>query len=222
MKMKTLIFICILFSLNLCKAQITMNSSHPNDLLLYTKNSVSDKSIKGSKYVNQNFQLATVNKGTSKFLLRFDSFNNLFEYKKNKNEVFELDKNETNAHIEFDNGDKYVLTNYDSPVKTDYLKIINEGEKISIYKLEKTSITAEKKAVSSYDKATPATYKKNKDLYFVSINDKIVELPNREKDFINLFIDKTSEIKTFMNEGKINLKKETDLIKLTTFLNSIL
>lgn len=191
-------------------------------LTYYKSNTGAKENVVGSEYIVEDFKSARVNGGSQLFQIRFNAHTNVMEYKKDNDNLI-LIKNDNNL-IEFSDGKTYELvssTDKKGKETNDYLVVIKKEEKVSIYKLEKVTFVEARQATNTYDTGSLAQYKRASDSYLIKIGDKVSELPTRAKGFISLFPSKEAEIKAYFKANKINFKDEADLIKLTTFLNSI-
>lgn len=205
-------------------AQINAQGASSSGVLTFYKNNSDKKTTAiGSQYIDSDFQAAKVNNGSQIFQIRFNAFTNVMEYKKDNEELILIKKD--NTLIQFNNGKTYELHTYKDKKGKEhdsYLVVIKKEPKASILKLEKVSFNEARSAANTYDTGSPAEYKKSGDTYFIKLGNEITELPTRTKEFTKLIPNKENEIKKFFKENKINFKDDSDLIKLTTFLNSIL
>lgn len=192
-------------------------------LSFYKSNSNKKSTIIGSQYIDEAFSAAKVNGGTQPFQIRFNAFTNVMEYKKDNDELVLIKKD--NKLVEFTNGKIYELNSFTDKRgnnEQSYFAIIKKEAKVSILKLEKVTLSEARSASNTYDTGSPAEYKRSSDAYYLKLGDKVSELPTKSKDFVKLIPNKETEIKDFFKNNKISFKDDADLIKLTTFLNSIL
>lgn len=191
-------------------------------LTFYKSNSNKKENVIGSEYIVEEFKSARVNGGTQPFQIRFNAHTNVMEYKKDNDNLILIKKD--NTLIEFSDGKTYELVTYkDNKGKEiiDYLSVIKKDKNVSTYKLEKINYVEARPAANTYDTGAPAEYKRVSDSYFIKIGSQISELPTKSKGYIKLFPSKEAEIKAYFKSNKVNFKDDADLIKLTTFLNSI-
>ncbi|MBA5792816.1 hypothetical protein H1R17_02100 [Flavobacterium sp. xlx-214] len=200
-------------------AQMTLQTGG-NNLTFKKSADFDDATVAGSKYFTEQYNNAQVNNGTQSFLIRYNAYADLMEYK-NGSETLELIK-EKNVHFVFQDGSIYELLNYnlDNKDLSRYHQILvsNANSKVSKYKSIK--LVPAKKASNSYDSDTQATYKANKDVYFVTYNNQTVEFDGKEKTLSKLIPGKASEIKEFYKSNKIK-ENDTDMIKLGHFLATL-
>nr|WP_297308955.1 hypothetical protein [uncultured Flavobacterium sp.] len=213
----------LLISFSQTFAQISAQGvSGTGILTFYKSNSDKKANVVGSEYIEEEFKSARVNGGTQAFQIRFNAHTNVMEYKKDNENLILVKKN--NTLFEFSDGKVYELishTDKKGKETDDYLVVVKKDINASIYKLERVTFTEARPASNTYDTATPAQFKRATDTYFLKIKDVVTELPTKTKEYIKLFPSKEAEIKAYFKANKINFKDEADLIKLTTFLNSI-
>lgn len=220
--MKKIFFIAAFLGFTLAgSAQVTLQGDGSLGTLTFRKSAdFDDASILGSKYTDEEFSLSKVNKGTEKFLIRYNTYNDIMEYK-NGNDLLELIK-EQNTYFEFDNGTVYELLTYDlrgSSVSR-YHQILSDRNNIKVSKFESIKLEEAKAAANSYDTGSPASYKRNRDSYYITINGKTSELDGKQRSIQKLFPSKTAEIKKFFKENKIRTNDE-DMTKLGNFIATL-
>jgi hypothetical protein len=66
----------------------------------------------------------------------------------------------------------------------------------------------------------PPKFENQPPIYFIKTEKEIIKVPKNTKELLNFFPENKDEIKDFIKKNKIRLNKETDLIKLVTFLNT--
>lgn len=62
---------------------------------------------------------------------------------------------------------------------------------------------------------------KKRDSYYYIVDDKVVEVPRKKKQFLNLFDDKSSEVENFIGQNKLNLKDVQGLYMVFSYYNSL-
>ncbi len=179
-----------------------------------------DANTTGSKYLSDNFQNARVNKGEQNFLIRYNAYSDIMEYK-NGADVLELIK-EKNTHFIFQDGTVYELFSYNlkSASLERYHKVLVENKNVKISKFESIKLIPAKKALNSYETDTQAAYKANKEVYFITYNNQTVEFDGKQKSLEKIIPGKADVIKAFYKENKIK-ENDSDMIKLGNFLATI-
>lgn len=222
-KIKISLSAIALFTFSNTFAQINAQGvSGTGTLTFYKNNSDKKATTLGSEYIDEDYKSARVNGGTQPFQIRFNAHTNVMEYKKDNEDLILIKNN--NPLIEFTNGKTYELVSYtDKKGKEfdNYLYLIKNAGKISIYKYEKITYQEARPAQNTYDTGSPAEFKRASDTFFLKIGDVVSELPTKQKEYIKLFPGKEAQIKEYFKSNKINFKDDADLIKFATFLNSI-
>ena len=212
----SLAIISFSFSAN---AQV-MSFSENSQIAFRKSPEFNDATTAGSKYFNEKFTLAKVNKGTQDFQIRYNGFTDAMEYKNGK-DILELIK-EQNTYFEFNNGEVYELFNYDhrDTNVSRYHQILVKSENVKVSKYKSIKLNPFTKASNSYDTDKQANYKPNKDAYFVTYNNQTIEFNGKAKDLEKLIPGKASEIKQYFKSNKVK-ENDTDMIKLGQFLSTL-
>lgn len=181
------------------------------------------KDLVGSIYINENFLPAKLSDSQNNYLIRYNAYQDEMEVKKNGNSYY-LSKN-LNYTINFEGTNKsYQVYNYSKKNETvpGFFVILYAGDKISLLRKEKIKFFEEVKAKTGYDKYKPPTLKRVDDEIYIGYkNNLAIELPNKKKEVLNLFVSKSKEVETFVNEHKLGFKSEEDLIKIFSFYHSL-
>lgn len=177
----------------------------------------------GSKYIDETFKDAKVNNGSQLFKLRYNNFDDVFEYQKSPQELFAIDRNQ-NKEIAFSDGRKYFFKSYTTgkEMVQGYLLLVGaENPKVTIYKSQLMNFTPEKHG-NGYNNTQQAEFKLKEERIFVEYNGKMIPF-QKESDFAKAFPSHSKEIKTFLKEKNITPKStNADLAKLQEYLISIL
>lgn len=219
--MKKIFFIAafVICSLN-AEAQMTLQGGGTTMLTFRKSNNFNDTNIAGSRYLNEQFNTAKVNKGTQDFMIRYNAYNDLMEYK-NGSDILELVK-EQNTYFQFSNGEIIELLNYniDGNDFSRYHQILTNNGNVKVSKFRSIKLNPAKAASNSYDTGTDASFKPNKDVYFITYNNQTIEFDGKSKSLEKLIPSKESEIKKFFKENKIR-ENDADMIKVGNFLSGL-
>lgn len=179
-----------------------------------------DENIAGSRYLTEDYQLAKVNKGSQDFMIRYNAYNDMMEYK-NGADVLELIKDK-NTHFRFFDGKIFELFSYDLDGKnhTRYHQVLFDDNGIKISKYISFKLIPAQKATNSYERDTQAAYKANKEMYFITYNNRTVEFDGKQKNLEKIVTGKSDVIKKFYKENKIR-ENDADMIKLGQFLSKL-
>src|SRR5690554_3968976 len=102
------------------------------------------------------------------------------------------------------------------------IEVFNEDGEYSLYKKESVKYVESKDAFTSYVSERPAEFVRNKSEFYLVDNNLLgKKIPSRRKELLNLFPDDQDEILEFIKTNKISISKETDLIELVKYLNTL-
>jgi hypothetical protein len=187
---------------------------------------VNEANVSGSKYFNNSFLLGKVfvNNNASKelFAVRYNAYFDLIEVKKENTIEALIKAINISCYIA---GKLYVYLKY-LPNKSDtgklgYLKVIHVGEKITLLKQELVKYKEAKPAKTSLTSSIPAKFIKYENYFYLTKN-KDIALALTKKSIIEAFnITNKSELKSFLKKEKIDIKKESDLIKLFSYYDTL-
>lgn len=183
----------------------------------------------GSPYTNDTYQAGEIyhkNKLVAENVpLRYNAFVDEMEFKPN----FETPDSESSAlmkspEIDVRIGQKvFVFVPYQGGVeKGGYFEVLRRGENYDLFKKYNKKYTPEQVAKTSMTRDIPAKFSDNPVFYIVRGDGKFIELPTKTNHFLKLFQDNEKDIKTFIKFRKLNLKIESDLIKVFDYINSII
>ena len=216
---KSLLVLAVLALSFSANAQMTLQDTEFS--LTFRKSpDFNDASILGSKYLNENFENAKVNKGTQIFQIRYNAYNDRMEYK-NGADLLELIKDQ-NTYFQFTNGDVYELMTYNVKGSniTRYNQVLVDNNNVKISKFKSIKLVEAKAAANSYNTGSPAAYKQNKEVYYITLNNETNEFDGKQKTLEKLLPAKSAEIKKFYKENKIK-ENDADMIKLGNFLATL-
>src|SRR5690606_9170445 len=171
----------------------------------------------GSRYLNEQYQNTKVNKGTQDFLIRYNAYNDVMEYK-NGADVLELIKDK-NTHFIFQDGTVYELFTYNLDGKSyeRYHQVLVDNKNSKISKFQSIRLLPAQKATNSYESDTQATFKSNKEIYFLTYNGQTLEFDGKQKTLEKIIPSKKDAIKKFYKENRIR-ENDADMIRVGQFL----
>ena len=219
--MKKIFFTVLLVGFAVAGNAQTVTGLGDTGSLIFRKSpDFNDANVQGSKYFSEDFKQAKVNKGTQDFSIRYNAYSDVMEYK-NGNETLELIKDQ-NTYFQFANGDVFELMSYEVKGNTvsRYNQILLDKDNVKVSKFKSIKLIEAKAPANSYDSATPASYKPNKDEYFITYNDQTFEFDGKQKTLSKMIPAKLAEIKKFYKENKIK-ENDADMIKLGNFLSTL-
>lgn len=178
----------------------------------------------GDPYYNgTNFLKADI-PGYSKKLqeLRYNAYSDEMEFSSD-NEVYIADK-EPGMVVGFEDlNKKYICLNYNFGFGDRYgylVLLVSNPQKYSLYKREKFELLKGEKSINGINKDRNDYYSKEKDLYLLGYENDFKKLDNK-KNLLEAFNSKSNEVENYLKTNKINLKKESDLIKLISYMNTL-
>ena len=216
----TLFTIVMLVQTNIIIAQINSSDVIMNTVNTYTSFDYRSKDIKGSIYLNDDFMPAKINDDNRIISVRYDAYRDQMEIKKD-NDIYYLPK-QTNYFLKFLTDNK-IYRVYKNNEKDGFFLMIHNDKKIQLLLKEKIELLEEIKPKNGYEKYKPAELKKVKNNFYFGFNDNSTKnIPKNKKELLELFPSQNNELEKYIKANKIKLSKQDDLIKLTSYLNSIL
>ncbi len=181
--------------------------------------------IDGSPYIDEAFHPITI-EGYSKSLpsVRYNAYEDEMEFMAGDELNYVIKQNDLRL-IYKDSGRVYILTNYlfdNKPIKGYLIELLGKG-KYKLYKREKVQIVEyNNNTTNTYLKDKNPYFEKDKDIYLINDNGDYKRLPKNVKDLIVLLhIENTKAVLDYAKENNINLKNESDQIKLFEFINNL-
>ncbi|MEO8933709.1 MAG: hypothetical protein ABI295_05330 [Xanthomarina sp.] len=194
--------------------------------LLETTPITLNETYKGSPYIMEEFTLMKLSKIEGEtFKARYNAVNDAMEVIGEDGKYYNIVR-DPNLDITFIvSNKKYRIFNTEENTdKTGYFVVLNDGE-LKLLKKETIKFYDEILANTSYDKAEPAKFKREKDEFYFQKNDKtLVEIPKNKNNFTSLLSldsDKNSKVLSYIKKQRIRLNDEQDLKNLFIFINSI-
>ncbi len=229
---KSLLFSLLFVSTSLLFNTTAQSVYNDTDINKYISNvpipKVEENTYLGSPYENKDFQRGIITKNgiilSQNVALRYNANRDLFEIKKNavlKDNQARLLKKTDEIELKINN-QKYIFLplNQDN-IKAGYFVILHKGEKASIYKKIYMQFIPGQKAYSSMAQDVAPTYKEKTTLYISNKEGEFKELPSSKGGKQKAFTNHKKEVKQYIKDNKLNLNKETDLIKLVKYYNSL-
>ena len=184
-----------------------------------------DKSVlKGSlemerkKYLVYAYELASVDTYDTKAYIRYNIFEDEMEFVKDES-LYYLAK-EVGRKVRFKDSD-FTYKVYELNYELNFFKVLVEGKNSLVAKQGVKYVDA-KVALSGYDKAKPANYKRLKDEMYIALEDNsLVKVSKNKNQFFSAFGDKESDMKSYMKENRLNHKKLKDLKKAVSYFNTL-
>ncbi|WP_108866898.1 hypothetical protein [Aquimarina aquimarini] len=225
--MKTIFTLFLILNSTLLIAQeITGNVSDPgsNNVIspfgstMIVRNNSTDEVIKGHQYYEERDQIATVyikGKPVKKCLVKYNGFNEEIEYleKDKRYNLLKLDDMEVKLN-------KYSYRLFDHKGDKKFFLVYNKGM-FSLGLLAIKKIREGKQATSSYESSTPSRYIENYKYFIINNKDKVVTDIKLKKKEILKTLGKKEELEKFAKSRKLSFKKESDLVKIIKYYNTL-
>lgn len=179
----------------------------------------------GSPYLNKSFLHAKVSDKISNALMRYNAYDDEFEFINSNNDTLVLNKSASIGTITFTAlNTNYQLVDFvdkSGRMNSGYLIKLHEKNELVLYKRQKVNYYEAKAATSSYERNSPARFSPAKDSFFLKNKEGVLtELPSNKKGLLKLFPEKKAVVEAFIKQNDIDFDKELDWIKLIDFLAS--
>ncbi|AEH00686.1 hypothetical protein [Lacinutrix sp. 5H-3-7-4] len=172
----------------------------------------------GNPYLYDSFIIGKINPIAGVFPIRYQIVDDIMQVQTSKDSVLLIDKKNTNYKININNK---IFQSYQYNNDYFYFNVLTNNKKYNLLKRSYKKFIAEKKPVNSYSTSKKAYFTETKTEYFLYLNDekKIVELPTKERKLLKLFPHLKEKIKSFIDNKKIDITNNNDLIKLINFID---
>lgn len=222
MKKYTVLF--LLVTAGAMQAQAILNFTRNKETSLqFTKTASADEflnysEVNGTPYYNQEFSIAKAACCSEKTPMRYDEYADQIEYQKDGT-VYILEKGQPYSKIEFlDSKLTLVLGTFDD--KPEYFIELADGKNSLLKKVSKKIETvAGKKVIFEKKPTTSTVFKENLPKYFIKTDKDVYQLIRSKSDILDLYPEKSTELRAFINSNKIKFSKEEDLVKVVNFIN---
>ena len=180
--------------------------------------------IEGTPYMNPTYKHGETvinKKNRTKALMRYDAFYDAVELLDENNTPRKLLRRKSIQAV-FD-GKTYKIFDYAEvgKIREGYFNPLNKGETKLLFKPKKIFIQAEKPD-HGYDTYKPPIYKDVSSYYIVSESSPAKRINLSKKQILKHLDNNTAQLKKYITTEKLNLKKESDVIQLIDYYNSIL
>lgn len=196
--------------------------------LISTTPVVLNERVEGTPYINEKFVPATISASENViFYVRYNAVNDQIEVKGEDDKAYALNKHRRDIVIQLIANKKtyqsFIYFDSDNNQSFGYFVNLNDrASKVKLLKKERIKFLDEKPQVTGYDTPQPAKYQRLSDQYFMKVDDKnAVIIPSKKKSFAKLFPKYEDDILSFIKSEKLRLKREEDLSKLISFINTL-
>lgn len=217
-----------LYSINLGAQSVYNDTDIDKHISKRTVEVYLDADFTGTPYTDKEFKNGNVIKSgvtiAHNIGLRYNASKDLFEIKKTsvlKNNQAKVLISSNDISIKLGNERFVFLTPNENNNSQGYFIDTYSGNNASLYKKIKKVYIPEQKAYTSLASNVAAYYKEKVTLYLYTQDGLLVELPNSKKARIKAFGDKSKEVKVFLKENKVNINKESELIEVIKYYNTL-
>ncbi|WP_459211359.1 hypothetical protein [Aquimarina rhabdastrellae] len=195
----------------------------PQEYLRSINNASSMEHYQGSMYLTKKASPSSVTKTYSESLeadLHYNLHTDTFEYK-NAKRTYGILKNPS-IQIEMDNKKftYHKFKDYYHLNKAGYYVLLEKNTRYRIFKKYILKILEPEKTLIKSETLNSGKLKLTTS-YFLEENNVIIELPKSSKKLLSLFDKHKKEVKEYMKQEKLKLKKEEHLIKILSYFSSI-
>ncbi|WP_394747299.1 hypothetical protein [Spongiimicrobium salis] len=223
MKLKAIIFALLLPIF--ATAQISFGNPDEGGIVSFKTSGSSSTAEKasGSPFVNETFlpgRVIVSGEVKAEGLLRYNAYRSEIEVKEGNDSSYSLLKR-SYIYAEIKGKTYRIFRFMDGEVeKTSYFNPLNKGEVQLLFR-PRIKLKRGRAAATTYDRNIPPKYI-TINSYFVKKGDKAAERVRlSKKDILKYLSDKSSEVKSYIADNKIKLKKEEDYIKVLDYYNSL-
>ncbi|WP_271856250.1 hypothetical protein [Patiriisocius marinus] len=186
------------------------------------------KNTNGSIYNDKEFKRGTVfvdgKMTASNVGLRYNAQSEEIEYMKqlgSQATVVNVVKKSENIDVKILNDHYVYLPSPGKKFKDGYLIVLEENDKLTLYKKLSKEFVEGKKSVNSYTRDVPDSFKEREVLFIKVKGEEIKEVPGSKGKRKKLFSSKENEVATYMKNEKLNLRKDEDLIKALKYYSTL-
>ncbi len=179
--------------------------------------------IEGSPYINPTYKEGETiinGKSKTKALMRYNAYYDSIELlDENKSPRKLLRRKSIQAILD---GRTYKIFDYAEAgkIREAYFNPLNKGDVKLLFRPKKIFIQAEKPE-DGYDKYDPPVYKDISTYYVLNGDSHATKIKLSKKQILKHLSKNTASIKNYITSEKLNLKKESDVIRLFDYYNSL-
>lgn len=172
------------------------------------------------KYLTEGFKPARIGTQNKVFFLRYNIFANQMEFAKDAGVYYMRKSPGTRVHFRTLNA-TFECFSFEGKDRFFQVYDKNDASKLRLLTKQSVRFTKAEKALHGYDVDKPAKYTRRKDEQFFALNNEIVPVPRKKKDFYAFFKSSAKEVKDYMKKEKLGYKKPEDLVKIVVFYNGL-
>lgn len=173
--------------------------------------------VQGTPYFNKQYENAKVIGFKEVVLARYNMYSDEVDFMQG-DKVLSFPKSKEYANIQFLNSKQALLWLDGEGDQSGYFFVLVNG-KNKLLRKNKVKFSDESPATTSYSNPSPPKFTNMPLTYFIlTEKNELLQLKN-SKEIANFFTTGKEKINTFIKTNKIKSDKESDLIKLVTYIN---
>ena len=191
-----------------------------------------DLPTSGSPYINEDFMPCTISwdsKRIGNFYFRHNAYNDEIEIKDENLEEAPVSSLTTNKAIEITNvvsGEQIGLRTYRDKkevLRNGYMYLLSEGAQYSLFSKQQVRFKPGTRAYNSLTRSTPNRYTHDQELFLKYSEEPVAEYIKGGKNNLVALLKEPhrEEALDYIKREKLNTKKQTDLVKLVQYLNTL-
>lgn len=189
-----------------------------NNTLIYKEND--DYSLfKGSPYYDNTFKQVKIGGFLLPQRLRYNAYSDQMEFEKDS-KVYNAQIPENVLLNFFESGKEFKKTQYTIGGKSynGFLSILSEGKYLALYKKEIIKLREGDGLNNGIVDHRGAVFSPQKPIYIYFFDNSYSILPKNKKEIVNKF-SMVEGLAKFIDDNKLNLKDDFDLVKLSNYIN---
>ena len=178
----------------------------------------------GSPYIEEAFTPIRIKGDDKVYPARYNAYNSEMEINLGKDEIVVLNP-KNDQEVIFINTNTvykaYDFINEEGKSVNGFLVLVSQTPEYALLKQERVKFYQAEEAQSAYEQSKPARFKKLNDKFYLKKESSFSYLPSNKKRLFKTFPEHSKQIKEYLKKNKLSLKKETDMIKIASFIASL-
>lgn len=226
--MKKYNFNYLLFSLLLLMS-VTNYSQHSDVDHIYlnakslTSIDLTSKELVGNSYIEERFLPSDISNQETSYLIRYNAYRDEMEIELDGKPYYLPLTSYYSITFNLSNKTYQVLDFKEKKTtKKGFFVVMYLGTELSLFLKEKIKLYEEVPPKAGFSQYEPPKLGRVKDKLFIGYKDNTaIELPNKKKEIIKLFLHKSGEVQSYVKENKLRFKNKQDLIQILKYYNSL-
>ena len=197
------------------------NIHSTNHNSIYVKSAVE---VEGIPYLHEEWRTGIVTvRGleTEPFKIKYNIAENNFEINNGQQTI--VVEGSTIEKVKLENPETVLKNGYktngkDNLTKDTFFEVLYEGKDIALLKKENVKLI---KNVATYGTATRKDSYNRYTNYYLSKSGEFDDIKLRQRDILNIFPDHKDEVKKYIKDNKLSLRRDEDLMKIMKYGDSL-